>query len=86
MSAPSKVQFHPRWKEELVCTMDGKSFTIEITMGALKAYLPTESKWKASAPEWAKDQWARVQADLSAWCAQEKIPLIIEDEAWVCFE
>jgi hypothetical protein len=53
MSIPSKVQFNPRWKEELVCTMDGRQFIIEMTMGVYTAYLPSETKWEQAAPEWA---------------------------------
>jgi hypothetical protein len=86
MSAPSKVQFHPRWKEELVCTMDGHTFIVEITMGVLKVYFPAPSRWEAAAPDWAKGQWERVHADLNAWCSQERIPLIIEEQAWVNFD
>lgn len=86
MSTISKVQFEPKWKEELVCTMDGKKFIVELTMGVLTVYFPTKSKWATSAPEWARPQWERVRADLSAWCQQQNIPLIIEDSAWVQFE
>ncbi len=82
----SKVRFSPRWKEEWVCTMDGRTFVIEITMGQLTVYLATLAHWEASAPAWAKDQWARVRTDLTAWCKSEGIPLIIEDDAWVHFE
>jgi hypothetical protein len=74
------------WKEQLVCTMDNKRFVIELTMGALKVFFPTRSKWEASAPDWAKGHWERVRADLSAWCERKKIPLVIEDAAWVEFD
>jgi hypothetical protein len=50
------IHFAARWKEELVCTMDGKQFVLELTMGKVGAYLPTKEKWEASAPEWAKQQ------------------------------
>ena len=82
----SKVQFEPKWKEELVCTMDERRFVIELTMGALTVYFPTPSKWDASAPEWAKGQWERVRSDLAGWCEQRKMPLVIEDQAWVHFD
>ena len=85
MATPSQVQFRSEWKELLIGSMDGKQFTIELTMGVLTVYLPTLAKWEASAPEWAKHQWERVRADLSAWCEQQKIPLVIEDHAWVEF-
>jgi hypothetical protein len=86
MIATSTVQFQPKWKEELVCTMDGRSFVVELTMGVLTVYFPTQTKWEASAPEWARQHWERVRADLSAWCQQQKMPLVIEDHAWVSFD
>jgi hypothetical protein len=85
MSAPSKIEFKAEWKELLIGMMDGKRFVIELTMGVLTVYFPTAAKWEASAPDWAKQQWERVRADLSAWCEQQKIPLVIDDQAWVDF-
>lgn len=86
MATRSKVQFQPRWKEELVCTLDGNTFIIELTMGVLKVYLPTEARWEAFAPGWAQGQWQRVQSDLSTWCEQQNIPLLVEEHAWVEFD
>lgn len=83
MSTP--VRFSIRWREELVGTMDEHQFVVEITMGKLVVYFPEEKGWEASAPAWAKGQWGRVHADLEAWCAQEKIPLRVEGNAWVQF-
>jgi hypothetical protein len=80
------MEFQPRWKEELVCSMDGRQFVLEMPMGVLTVYLPSESKWDADAPEWASHQWERVRDDLVAWCAEQSIPVIIEDSAWVSFE
>jgi hypothetical protein len=65
--------------------MDGKEFVVEITMGVLTVFFPTESSWRKTAPDWAIDQWQRVRGDLIEWCAQKDIPLIIEDRAWVFF-
>jgi hypothetical protein len=86
MTTASKVQFEPKWKEELVCTMDGRRFVVELTMGVLTVYFPTLSKWDASAPEWARGQWQRVRDDLADWCQQQKMPLVIEDHALVEFD
>ena len=66
--------------------MDGRQFIIELTMGAMAAYLPTESRWEAAAPDWAKGQWDRVKGDLSAWCDQQRWPLHVEESAWVQFQ
>jgi len=35
MTTVSKVQFEPKWKEELACTIDGRRFVVELTMGVL---------------------------------------------------
>lgn len=85
MTDPSPIQFRGEWKELLVGLMDGKEFTIEMAGGVLTVYFPTLAKWEASAPDWAKHQWERVRADLLVWCEQQKIPLVIEDHAWVEF-
>jgi len=83
---PSKVQFRPEWKELLIGSMDGNEFTIELTMGVSTVYFPTLEKWESLAPDWAKQQWERVRADLADWCGQQKIPLVIEAHAWVEFK
>jgi len=84
--ASARVQFEAKWKETLVCTMDGKRFSIELTMGVLKVYLPTQSRWEAVAPDWARSQWERVREDLAVWCLRERIPLVVDESAWVEFE
>jgi hypothetical protein len=48
-------QFKPRWKEELVVSGPGGSFVLELPMGVLSAYLPTEETWRSKAPAWAAD-------------------------------
>lgn len=83
--AVTKVTFAPRWKEELVCTMDGRQFVIELTMGELHAYLPSKEVWARLAPDWARGQWARVHQDLTTWCQGQSIPLTVEERAWVSF-
>ncbi len=85
MSIP--VQFSPRWKEELVGTVGGKSFVIEFSMGsAYHAYLPERERWEAVAPEWAKGMWEQVRDDLTAWCAGQNIKMTIGGNSWVTFE
>lgn len=84
--AASKVNFQPRWKEELVCTLWDQTFIIDMTMGVPTVYFPTQSRWEKAAPEWAKPEWARIKGDLVEWCEQNKIPLVIDDDGWVQFE
>ena len=47
---------------------------------------PTVAKWEASAPKWAEGRWEQVKVSLSSWCEEQKIPLVIEDNAWVEFD
>lgn len=86
MSDSPGTRFAPRWKEELVCTLEGRSFVIEFSMGSPHTYLPAREKWEAIAPAWAKPVWERVHADLTSWCESEKIPLTVDANAWVFFD
>jgi hypothetical protein len=86
MNSETKSKFQPKWKEELIGTIDGKQFSIELTMGTLHVYFPTAVKWESSAPIWAKGKWDQVKIDLEDWCRKERIPLTIEENAWVDFE
>ena len=49
--------FNIRWKEELDGFVDGHRFTVEITMGSLHVYFPSERIWESNAPAWAKGMW-----------------------------
>jgi hypothetical protein len=69
--------FQPRWKEELVVTGSGGSFVLELPMGILSAYLPSEMEWKEHAPEWARGLWPELRRDLSEWCRTNKAELYI---------
>ena len=75
--------FQPRWKEELVCTGPGGRFVLELPMGILSAYLPTEAGWTRTAPSWARDLWPILHAELAAWCLVNNAQLIIDDTAGV---
>lgn len=83
--AGAVLTFAPRWKEELVCTMDGRQFVIEFSMGSPHVYLPGKGTWEQAAPDWARDQWERVHRDLSIWCRGQGAPLSVDDRAWVSF-
>ncbi len=76
-------QFTPRWKEELVCECAEGKFVVEITMGVLHVYFPAEARWDREAPAWAKGRYVEILAELTQWCATQKIPLTVDDKAWV---
>lgn len=76
-------QFTPRWKEELVVVGPGGSFILELPMGELTAYLPSEEVWPAVAPEWAVDLWPTLRAELGHWCQDFRARLVISPTATV---
>lgn len=84
MSEPQRTfQFQARWKEELVVTGPGGAFVLELPMGVLSAYLPTEEAWPANAPGWAVDLWPVLHAELADWCQANKAELIVDATAQV---
>ncbi|MGQ0660744.1 hypothetical protein [Sphingosinicella sp.] len=75
--------FQPRWKEELVVTGPNGSFLLELPMGILTVYLPTEEAWRRRAPAWARDLWPVLHAELREWCKEAHAQLKIKDDAWI---
>lgn len=76
-------KFQPRWKEELVCTGPGGSFVLELPMGILSAYLPTEEVWRDKGPDWAKGLWPVLHDELLEWCRKNKVNFIVEATAGI---
>jgi hypothetical protein len=79
----SEFKFQPRWKEELVVTGSGGSLILELPMGILSAYLPTEEIWSQKAPSWAKGLYHELKSELEAWCMENKAQLIVNTTAGV---
>ena len=75
--------FTPRWKEELVCSCEHGSFVLELPMGRLSAYLPTQAKWLAHSPDWARELWPVLHAELQAWCRANNAQFFVDETAWV---
>ena len=75
--------FLPRWKEELVVTGPGGTFILELPMGVLTAYLPTEEAFRNKAPEWARELWPQLREELEDWCRFNNAGLVIEATAAV---
>lgn len=73
--------FLPRWKEELVCTGPGGQFILELAMGKLTAYLPTEAAWAQKAPPWAREHWAQLCDELQQWCRFNNADFVIDASA-----
>ena len=73
----------PRWKEMMVVTGPGGSFTLDFWMGIPTVDLPTEEKWAEKAPEWARPYWHELKAELEDWCRFNNAALDISATAGV---
>jgi len=73
--------FQPRWKEELVVTAKDGSFILELPMGRLSAYLPTELEWQKRAPAWAVSLWPILKSELEDWCRKNDAQFYIDPSA-----
>ena len=76
-------KFQPRWKEELIVTGPGGSFILELPMGKLSAFLPTEVVWEEKAPLWAKSLYPELKQELEVWCKENNADFIIDVTAGV---
>ena len=56
---------------------------LELPMGVLSAYLPTEAAWHRSAPVWARGLWPFLRVELEEWCRANNARFIIDEEAKV---
>jgi hypothetical protein len=81
----SIFQFQPRWKEELIVTGPGGSFTLEHPMGKRSVYLPDEHGWVRNAPPWCANLWPILYSELQTYCTQEGIDFYVEAGSWVDF-
>jgi len=79
----STFRFQPQWKEELVVTGPGGSLVLELPMGILSAYLPTEDAWSRKAPAWAKHLYPQLKQELEQWCRDNDAEFIIDASAAV---
>jgi len=81
-----RIEFTPRWREELVATCDEGILIFELTMGKNHVYFPDEEKWVTSVPTWAKDKWKVFFEACEAWCIRNHIPITIVENALVYAE
>lgn len=77
------IEYMPRWKEELVGVLDGNQFLVELTMGRLHAYFPTESTWESSAPGWAKGKYLLARTAAEEWARNNGSDFTVDDGAWI---
>lgn len=75
------IRFSIRWKEELEAITSQGKLIFEFTMGKEHVYFPDEARWKASAPEWAKDKWAFYLESCERWCQERRYPISVVPDA-----
>jgi len=78
-------EFKPKWKEELVCICGKHEFTVELRMGKMHIYFPTEPKWESMAPSWAKGMWESARDQTKTWAVSQNIPFDVDLQAWIAF-
>lgn len=71
--------FRPKWKEELFCESELGTFVLVFTMGVRTVYFPAADHWARVCPPWATDLWETVHFQLTDWCEENRIPLVIDD-------
>lgn len=79
-------RIHVRWKEEVVWEGDGLRLIFEFTMGVAHIYLPTFERWQAQDATVTRALYDRVIADMAAFAKRERVPLTVDDRAWVSVE
>ncbi|WP_300066653.1 hypothetical protein [uncultured Ruegeria sp.] len=79
-------QFKPRWKEELLVIGPGGSFVLDLPMGVLSAYLPTEENWQKNGPAWARELWPTLRNELEDWCKKNKAQFHLDPADYVVRE
>jgi hypothetical protein len=56
---------------------------LELPMGILSVYLPTEEAWGDRAPGWAKDLWPVLHDELQEWCQKNKANFFVHATAGI---
>ena len=79
----SEIIFKQRWKEELEAISDERKLVFELTLGTLHVYFPSEVRWLAIVPAWAKEKWQLYLEACTDWCKQNKIPISVVEDAYV---
>lgn len=84
--AVSAITLTARWREELVAHCEAGILVFELTMGTYHLYFPTELRWVAQVPSWATGRWQEFLAACEQWCATNRVPISIVDDAVVTSE
>ena len=81
--AKMTIEYTPRWKEELIGVLEGNQFVVELTMGRLHVYFPSESTWESSAPDWAKGKYLLARTAAEDWSSKNDSDFTVDENAWI---
>ena len=79
----TEIRCQARWKEELVATGSAGRLVFEFMMGIPHVYFPTETRWSTQVPAWALGRWQEYRTAVESWCAAERVPFSLDDNAHV---
>lgn len=79
----SEISFKPRWREELVASSADGALVFEMTFGQYHVYFPTQARWETQVPDWARPRWSEYHDACQRWCAEQRIPFTLVDDAHV---
>ena len=80
------ITFRQRWREELEAISEEGVLVFEMTIAGFHVYFPTQNRWEAQVPPWAKPRWEEYKSACEAWCKQQRVPITFVDDANVTFE
>lgn len=75
-----QYNFHPKWKEILVCQGPDGPFELDYVMGVPTIYAPDESAWAQRFPDTDHITFAK---DIADWCLENKIQLMFVKDAFI---
>ena len=76
------IEFRPRWREELEAISSQGKLVFELGLGlGKKVYFPTEARWRAQAPAWAREQWPRYSQSCRLWCLNNHVAFSLVEDA-----
>lgn len=86
MTDKKTIIFKRRWREELEAITDEGKLIFEFTIGRFHVYFPTQERWIAQVPLWARDRWEEYKNACEAWCQRERTPISFVNDAHVYYE
>ena len=60
-------------------------FVVELRMGCLHTYFPTEENWRKSAPPSLTDLWINVKDAAEEWSENNSAAFDVVSDAWIEF-